>query len=138
VSDGLAERLAEKVYRELLGGGNMYRAVYTHSGTAHFDDLLSIALLVYRYPGITVYRVPSVESFEDDSIYVDIGGRYEPPSLLDHHQDPSLPCSLVLVLRHHFPELVGAESLPEIMFTLWIPQDATLQREEVSGENIPG
>ena len=91
------------------------RKIVTHGGNAHMDDLLGTALLAYKY-GAPVERVTSVEGFEDETIYLDIGRRYEPPYLLDHHQDIEIPCSLVLVVKHHFPELVDALDLPEMRF----------------------
>ena len=91
------------------------RKIVTHGGNAHMDDLLGTALLAYKY-GAPVERVISVDAFEDETIYLDIGRRYEPPYLLDHHQDIEIPCSLVLVVKHHFPELVEALELPEMKF----------------------
>ena len=91
------------------------RKIVTHGGNAHMDDLLGTALLAYKY-GAPVERVISVDAFEDETIYLDIGRRYEPPYFLDHHQDLEIPCSLVLVVKHHFPELVDALELPEMKF----------------------
>jgi len=91
------------------------RKVVTHGGNAHMDDLLGSALLAYKY-GAPLERVVSIEGFEEGVIYLDIGRRYDPPYLLDHHQDIEIPCSLVLVVKHHFPELVEALELPEIRF----------------------
>ena len=78
------------------------------------DDLLGVALLAFKY-GVPIERRISIDRFEDETIYVDIGRRYEPPYLLDHHQSIDIPCSLILVLKHHFPELEKMD-IPEIRY----------------------
>ena len=93
---------------------NRVRAIVTHSGNAHLDDLLGAALLAFKYR-VPIERVATVDVFEEDTIYLDIGRRYEPPYFLDHHQDINIPCSLVLVIRHHFPELDNLD-IPEIRY----------------------
>ncbi len=90
------------------------RKIVTHSGNAHLDDLLGVALLSFKYH-VPIERRSSVDLFEEDTIYVDIGRRYEPPYLLDHHQSIEIPCSLILVIKHHFPELASLD-IPEIRY----------------------
>ncbi|HIQ12998.1 MAG TPA: hypothetical protein EYH44_01215 [Thermoprotei archaeon] len=90
------------------------RKIVTHGGNAHLDDLLGSALLAFKY-NVPIERVSSVDSFEAETIYLDIGGRYQPPYFLDHHQSIDIPCSLVLVIRHHFPELVKYD-IPDIRY----------------------
>ncbi len=98
-----------------MENGLRVRKIVTHAGNAHMDDMLGSALLAYKYR-VPVERVVKVEGFEDDVIYLDIGRRYEPPYLLDHHQDIEIPCSLVLVIKHHFPELNDALELDEVKY----------------------
>jgi len=78
--------------------------IITHSGVAHRDDFLSVCLLLHKYPKAAVKRVFPVSEKDvgKGDIVVDVGRRYEPGRWYDHHQDPSLPCSLVLVLRDEF------------------------------------
>ncbi len=90
------------------------RKIVTHSGNAHLDDLLGVALLSFKY-SVPIERRASVDVFEDETIYLDIGRRYDPPYLLDHHQSLDIPCSLILVIRHHFPELASLD-IPEIKY----------------------
>jgi len=90
--------------------------VVSHPKPYHLDDFLSVSLLLYKYPGAVhrvarnrddVYRILEEEK-PDLAIVVDVGERYdvgEKVRWYDHHQDASLPCSLVLVLRHEFPDL---------------------------------
>jgi len=77
--------------------------IITHAGKCHLDDFLACCLLAYKY-NYPIYRVASVDwsSIQDGDIVVDIGGRYEPPYILDHHGDINIRCSLYLVLYHHF------------------------------------
>jgi len=90
------------------------KKIVTHSGNAHLDDLLGAALLSFKYH-VPIERRASIDDFEDDTIYLDIGRRYEPPYFLDHHQSLDIPCSLILVIRHHFPELADLD-IPEIQY----------------------
>ncbi len=90
------------------------RKIVTHGGNAHMDDMLGVALLAFKY-NVPIERKVEIREFEEETIYVDIGRRYEPPYLLDHHQSLDIPCSLVLVIRHHFPELANMD-IPEITY----------------------
>jgi len=88
------------------------RAIATHPNPRHVDDLLSVALLSQKYPEaeITFVHPQNEEKLselrEDPSvILVDVGGDYNPElKNYDHHQDPELPFSFRLVLKHEFPE----------------------------------
>ena len=82
------------------------RKIVTHKEPRHWDDFIAVALLKRSYPDALVefvhpQQVPQ-EYYEDREVcLVDVGGRYEPEWMnFDHHQDVSLNCSLVLVLRH--------------------------------------
>jgi hypothetical protein len=88
-------------------GGNVRRfsKIITHGGSGHFDDFMACSLLILKYPEAVVERVPELAKpiiGESDCIYVDIGGKYQPPIYLDHHQDPSIPSSFALVLQHFY------------------------------------
>jgi len=74
--------------------------VVTHGGVGHADDFLACCLMIVKYPDAIIVRShdPTVEG----DIYIDIGGKYDPPRFLDHHHDLNLPSSFVLVLRHFF------------------------------------
>ncbi|MEM1520236.1 MAG: MYG1 family protein [Candidatus Bathyarchaeia archaeon] len=75
--------------------------IITHSGHAHADEFLAISLLLYKFPNAIVRRVEKVGPSKG-AILVDIGGKYKPPKYFDHHQDPNLPASFVLILKHFY------------------------------------
>jgi hypothetical protein len=76
--------------------------IITHSGTAHFDEVTAIGLILAANP-TAVFRVerrePSPEELDDRSIWVvDTGGRHEPHKRnFDHHQSVDCRASFVLV-----------------------------------------
>jgi uncharacterized UPF0160 family protein len=78
----------------------------THSSRAHFDDLLSISLLLVKYPGSDVIRVNDISKLSkdimDNAIVVDVSEIYDKVKFFDHHQDIKLNSSFVLVLKHFF------------------------------------
>lgn len=89
--------------------------VVTHDGRAHVDDFLSVALLLNIFPQAVVYRDSTFNDEDENTIFVDFGGRYDPPRYLDHHVSEDLPASFVLVLKHYYPELYEKiRDLPEI------------------------
>jgi len=79
------------------------KRIVTHPGSAHKDDFLACALLVYRH-NVPVYRrEPSSEDLDDPGVaVVDVGERHEPEKAnFDHHQFPrdhEPICALSLVL----------------------------------------
>jgi hypothetical protein len=79
--------------------------IVTHPGSAHFDEVTAISLILAVYPD-TEFRVerrgPSSAELEDPSIWVvDTGNRLEPEKLnFDHHQSLDCPAAFVLVARH--------------------------------------
>jgi len=92
--------------------------VIHHNKPYHLDDYLAVSLLLYKYKQHEVVRkeITTEKQIEEtlskesyDIVYiVDVGKRYEIGEKVryyDHHQDINIPCSLVLVLRHEFPEL---------------------------------
>lgn len=83
--------------------------IVVHSGLAHADDLLAVCLLLAKYPDAKVARVANPD-LSEDAVFVDVGGRYEPPRFLDHHQDSAIHSSFALVLEHHYG--IPLEKLP--------------------------
>lgn len=79
--------------------------IITHMGQAHSDEFLAVALLLIKFPDAEVHRVSAVPDEINDAIVVDIGGKFDNEKFFDHHHDPELPCSLVLILRKFFPEI---------------------------------
>lgn len=90
------------------------KKIVTHAGVFHPDETSAIALLLRVYPDVVVERTYDPEIIKaaqaDDEIMVlDIGRVFEPEYLcLDHHQDPSLPASNMLVLHW-----IGSEFAPK-------------------------
>lgn len=82
----------------------MIRKIITHGSNAHADDILAVALLLTKFPEAEVHRVHVPEDV-DDAIVVDIGQRFDNERFFDHHQDPELPASVILVIRKFFPEI---------------------------------
>ena len=79
------------------------KAILTHPGSSHKDDLLACCLLVARHEIQVWRREPLAEDLADPEIVVvDVGGEHEPSrSNFDHHQFPrdhEPICALSLVL----------------------------------------
>lgn len=109
--------------------------IVTHSGVFHADELMAIALVAKVGKGglinvvdkiveapanwLTVLRTFNVPSdLPPGSLVIDIGKEFAPErGRFDHHQDPSLPASNVLVLRHFLPESRFRDILEENLFT---------------------
>ena len=80
------------------------KAILTHPGSAHKDDLLACCLLVARHQVPVWRREPEASDLDDPGIVVvDVGGEHEPArSNFDHHQFPrdhEPICALSLVLQ---------------------------------------
>lgn len=80
------------------------KAILTHPGSAHKDDLLACCLLVARYEIPVWRREPGDDDLADpEVVVVDVGGEHEPErSNFDHHQFPrdhEPICALSLVLK---------------------------------------
>jgi hypothetical protein len=76
--------------------------IITHSGSAHFDELTAVSLILAAYPDreYTIdRRDPTAGELDDPRVWViDIGGRHEPQnSNFDHHQAIDCPASFVLI-----------------------------------------
>lgn len=95
-------------------------SVITHSGKAHIDEIMAIAVLaVFKGENPSaVHRLsaeelmPLLESGEPppDTWVIDCGLIHDPDRRsFDHHQDRELPSAALLMLRHHFPELLDTD-----------------------------
>lgn len=83
------------------------KAIITHPGNAHRDDLYSVAIALAKFGFVPIHRrEPILNELEDPEVLVlDTGGRYEPEKMnFDHHQftrDSLEPeCALSLFLDH--------------------------------------
>lgn len=89
--------------------------IITHAGRAHTDDFLALSLLLTKFSDAIVHRVSELpESLPENSIIVDIGGRYDSRKFFDHHQDRSLPASVILVLKDIFN--IDTTNIPELQW----------------------
>ncbi|MFC1984854.1 MYG1 family protein [Chloroflexota bacterium] len=76
--------------------------IITHSGSAHFDEVTAVSLILAVYAE-TEFRIerrePVPVDLDDPDVWVvDIGGRHEPGKRnFDHHQDMDCPAAFVLV-----------------------------------------
>lgn len=80
------------------------KAILTHPGSAHKDDLLACCLLLSQYRVPIWRREPESSDLEDpEIIVVDVGGEHDPERRnFDHHQFPAdhePVCALSLVLQ---------------------------------------
>ena len=109
-------------FRYLSASNNirMPYSVITHSGKAHIDEIMAIAVLaVFKGENPSaVHRLsaeelmPLLESGESppDTWVIDCGLIHDPDRrLFDHHQDRELPSAALLMLRHYFPELLDTD-----------------------------
>ena len=81
------------------------RHIITHPGSAHFDDVTAIGLILAVHPGIEFRvhrREPTEAELKNPAVWVvDVGDRYEPEKLnFDHHQSLECPASFVLVAEY--------------------------------------
>ena len=90
------------------------KTIITHIPPHHLDEVVAVSLLLTKFPDAKVKKVKTVnlEEVDNETVVVDVGGRYKPPHLLDHHADKELPASFVLVLKHFF----GINMEPAIAF----------------------
>jgi hypothetical protein len=76
--------------------------IITHPGSAHFDEVSAVSLILAFYKD-SEFRIerrdPSRSELENPSIWIiDTGNRYEPEKLnFDHHQSLDCPAGFVLV-----------------------------------------
>lgn len=79
--------------------------IITHPGSAHFDEVTAIGLILAAYDVIVFHverREPMTSEFDDPSVWViDIGNRLDPEKHnFDHHQSLSLPASFIIVAEY--------------------------------------
>ena len=81
-------------------------SICTHANQAHGDDIASLALLTFLFPKAYINRTRDEAIIDrhlesESGIVVDVGEVYSPSDLaFDHHQDPRLGASFVLVAEH--------------------------------------
>ena len=79
--------------------------IITHPGSAHFDEVTAIGLILANYPD-REFRVerrePLLSELDDPDIWViDTGNQHEPEKRnFDHHQSLDSPAAFVLVARY--------------------------------------
>jgi hypothetical protein len=76
--------------------------IITHPGSAHFDEVTAISLLLAVHGGETFRierREPTVQELNNPEVWViDTGNRLEPQQHnFDHHQDANCPAAFVLI-----------------------------------------
>lgn len=98
--------------------------IFTHGGTAHRDEVLACAVILAKEHGSGLnWFIRRVSVLEPDDVtsldyVVDIGGIYAPEARrFDHHQDSTLPASIVLVMRHFGILDTAYEWYPWVEFT---------------------
>ncbi len=79
--------------------------IITHPGSAHFDDVTAVSLVLAFYENTSFHverREPKPEELNNPDIWViDVGDRYEPEKRnFDHHQSLECPASFVLVAEY--------------------------------------
>ncbi|MFC2069711.1 MYG1 family protein [Chloroflexota bacterium] len=79
--------------------------IITHPGSAHFDEVTAVGLILAVHTD-TVFRIerrePSPEELDSPDVWVvDIGNRHQPEKRnFDHHQDTDCPAAFVLVAEY--------------------------------------
>jgi uncharacterized UPF0160 family protein len=61
----------------------------THDGSFHCDEALACAMLknyTKKFKNASIIRTRDPQKLAECDIVVDVGGKYDPPRLLDHHQ----------------------------------------------------
>jgi uncharacterized UPF0160 family protein len=103
------------------------KKVITHAGTFHADELLALATYHYFADGgfdfmniehfQRQFQVSEHELNDPEIVIIDMGRSFDPAlGNFDHHQDPSLPASNLLILRHFVPEGRFRDLLEEYLF----------------------
>ena len=106
------------------------KKVITHAGTFHADELLALATYHYfAHPGFAGFDFYDFEQFgrqfqvsehelnDPEIVIIDMGRSFDPAlGNFDHHQDPTLPASNLLVLRHFVPEGRFRDLLEQYLF----------------------
>lgn len=107
----------KQMHDTLKGITDNRRTIVTHGGTAHFDELMGIAIILAverkrlsdNWDPPAIIRTRNKELIEGGNIVVDVGQKYNPANMrFDHHQDDNLPCAFHLVAEHFLePSLIS-------------------------------
>ena len=79
--------------------------IITHAGSAHFDDMTAVSLILTAYPD-SKFRIerrePTRAELDNPEIWcVDVGDRHEPEKRnFDHHQSLDCPAGFVLIAEY--------------------------------------
>lgn len=81
------------------------QSIITHPGSAHFDEMTAIGLILSVYDDTEFYierREPTPEEMDNPDIWVvDIGNRHDPEKHnFDHHQSTDCPAAFVLIAEY--------------------------------------
>lgn len=80
------------------------KKIITHDGQFHCDEVLAIALIHEMIGNVPVERTRTIsqEDKDDPEVWIiDVGGEFDPfRGLFDHHHDPELSASCVLILNY--------------------------------------
>ncbi len=99
----------------------MVKKIISHLPPRHLDDWLAICVLLLKYPKAQVeyihpQQVPEKYLKDPEIILVDVGSVFEPRLRnYDHHQDLTLPCSLVLILCYELNFDIEKIGLPFLL-----------------------
>ena len=75
----------KNIFRKIL----KQMKIGTHNGSFHCDEALACTMLrnyTAKFKNATVVRSRDPKVLDECDVVVDVGGKYEPPRLLDHHQ----------------------------------------------------
>lgn len=90
----------------------LFKKIVTHGGRFHADEVFAIALILEcsgrsasEVTLIRTRKIPKEMLSDPDTIVVDVGGVFNPEAgCFDHHQDPKLPSSAMMVLNWLKPD----------------------------------
>lgn len=91
--------------------------IYTHDGSFHADECMSIAILKSIYPNVEIVRTRDLAEATEYDIIVDVGQVYDPETnRYDHHQlgspvrDGGIPyASAGLIWKHYGMHCLGSD-----------------------------
>jgi hypothetical protein len=90
---------------ETTGAEMKEQVIITHPGSAHFDEVTAISLILAANADTEfriVRREPTPEELDNPEVWVvDVGDRHEPMKRnFDHHQDTGCPAAFVLLAEY--------------------------------------
>ncbi len=90
--------------------------IITHPGKAHFDEFISICLILSNSVEdfFIERKEPTKKELNDPNTWVvDVGEKYEPTKKnFDHHQDKNLNCSYILVANYLNLNFMNSQNIP--------------------------